>query len=268
MENEIIDLTVSPASVYIDIDAQNASAPSVTLPDAGLENEKKKSRRKKRKRKLMEGDSVSSATQTREQSVEDGEIDAEATEERIPYETHNAEVRLTEKKPRLRERQEQIHRRRSVSLARQKTPPEKEKDIDALFFIDVQPTPMPQTAFFMPSHTHTQEMTNPPLLLPAHVSVFGTEPVEILPSTIPDPDEEDYIEYLDFDDRKVSRPYLGYFLVRNYVSQHVVRYFEDPVEESDKKPNRTVCKNCGAEGEHKTAACPVLIVCLYSISLQ
>lgn len=41
----------------------------------------------------------------------------------------------------------------------------------------------------------------------------------------------------------------------------MVRYF-DQVDEEDKvsKPKTIVCKNCGAEGEHKTYECPVLIV--------
>jgi hypothetical protein len=45
-----------------------------------------------------------------------------------------------------------------------------------------------------------------------------------------------------------------------------VRYFEDPIDESPNKANRVVCKNCGAEGEHRTAACPVLIVRLFNVT--
>jgi hypothetical protein len=39
-----------------------------------------------------------------------------------------------------------------------------------------------------------------------------------------------------------------------------VRYFDEV--DQDNKPTRFVCKNCGAEGEHKTIDCPVQIVCV------
>jgi len=38
----------------------------------------------------------------------------------------------------------------------------------------------------------------------------------------------------------------------------MVRYFEPPAEEQ--KQARFVCKRCGAESEHRTNECPVLIV--------
>ncbi|KAJ7498948.1 hypothetical protein FB451DRAFT_1203606 [Mycena latifolia] len=58
------------------------------------------------------------------------------------------------------------------------------------------------------------------LVLPAHVSVFGETPINI-PAAALDSDEDEYIEYLDYDNRK--------------------------------------CKKCGAEDEHITAECHVLI---------
>jgi len=42
------------------------------------------------------------------------------------------------------------------------------------------------------------------LLLPAHVSVFGLAPAEILPASGVDIGDEDYIEYLDYDEVKVG----------------------------------------------------------------
>ena len=44
-----------------------------------------------------------------------------------------------------------------------------------------------------------------------------------------------------------------------------MRYFEEPEDESSKL-RRTVCKNCGAEGDHKTADCRVLIVSKFVFS--
>lgn len=44
----------------------------------------------------------------------------------------------------------------------------------------------------------------------------------------------------------------------------MVRYWEleklEAAEAKTSKPTRFVCKKCGAEGEHKTYECPVLIV--------
>jgi protein AIR1/2 len=45
------------------------------------------------------------------------------------------------------------------------------------------------------------------LLLPSHVAIFhddGPVPVEVIPPPVPSSDDEEYIEYLDYDDRKVS----------------------------------------------------------------
>lgn len=40
-----------------------------------------------------------------------------------------------------------------------------------------------------------------------------------------------------------------------------MRYFEPEAEEAAQpKPTRFVCKNCGAEGDHKTYECPVQVV--------
>lgn len=41
--------------------------------------------------------------------------------------------------------------------------------------------------------------------------------------------------------------------------QHMTRYYDEPKDESEVL-TRTVCKKCGAEGDHKTFACTVLIV--------
>lgn len=49
----------------------------------------------------------------------------------------------------------------------------------------------------------------------------------------------------------------------------MVRYWEleklAASEAQAAKPTKTVCKNCGAEGEHKTHECPVLIVSAFRI---
>lgn len=69
-----------------------------------------------------------------------------------------------------------------------------------IFFVDVQPTPL---ADITPPCSLPQEEPAKKLLLPAHVTVFGTTPVEILPESIAEEDEDDFINYLDLDDTKV-----------------------------------------------------------------
>lgn len=80
---------------------------------------------------------------------------------------------------------------------------------EQLFFIDIQPAQLPA---LIPADDPklTTEATGPAkLLLPEHVSVFGVDPVEIVRPPTPEPGEEDFIEYLDYDDRRVRlRPYI------------------------------------------------------------
>ncbi|KAL6307200.1 hypothetical protein BKA93DRAFT_728235 [Sparassis latifolia] len=126
----------------------------------------------------------------------------------------------------------------------------------SLFFVDVNHSDLPSSMKLNEQQpgssgkTPEQEET-PMLLLPAHVSVFGeggVDPVEILPPSNPVSDDDDYIEYLDYDDDRKA-PWMK-------------RYFDQPEdEEKVAKPTKIVCKNCGAEGEHKTYQCPVLITC-------
>ncbi|KAF9451703.1 hypothetical protein P691DRAFT_662602 [Macrolepiota fuliginosa MF-IS2] len=119
-----------------------------------------------------------------------------------------------------------------------------------LFFEDVTPAPLPSAIGNLPPPTYTitasssKDADEAKLLLPAHVSVLGSTPVEILPPTESDEEgDTDYIKYLDYGGDH-QREFL--------------RYFEEPEDESTKL-KRTVCKNCGAEGDHKTAECRVLI---------
>jgi len=50
--------------------------------------------------------------------------------------------------------------------------------------------------------------------------------------------------------------------------QNVARYYDEPPDQTAAL-DRAVCKNCGAEGEHKTSACPIQIVntCCFFIVL-
>ncbi|KAF5370095.1 hypothetical protein D9758_001061 [Tetrapyrgos nigripes] len=98
----------------------------------------------------------------------------------------------------------------------------------------------PQQIQAPPSPPPPTQSSQSRLLLPAHVSVFGSVPVEILPPDV----EQDYIEYLDYGGRD---------------ELPTTRYFERP--EEPKQPTVLVCKHCGAKGDHVAKDCPV-VICL------
>ncbi|KLO16350.1 hypothetical protein SCHPADRAFT_926593 [Schizopora paradoxa] len=83
------------------------------------------------------------------------------------------------------------------------------------------------------------------LILPSHVSITATaQPDETMAQDQPlvanDSDDDDFIKFLDYDD----------------VQRGVPRYFD---EASNEKQSTFACRHCGAEGDHKTIDCPVMI---------
>ncbi|KAG9317311.1 hypothetical protein JVU11DRAFT_1509 [Chiua virens] len=126
------------------------------------------------------------------------------------------------------------------------TPPSA-SDEPGLFFFDDAPAPI--TVDDPPSPQPVKSNSDgTKLLLPSHVEVFyndGPVAVEVIPPPKLDSDDDEYIEYLDYEDRKAPG---------------MARYFEVEGEESNNsKPSIFKCKNCGAEGDHKTYDCPIQI---------
>ncbi|VDB89981.1 unnamed protein product [Peniophora sp. CBMAI 1063] len=133
-------------------------------------------------------------------------------------------------------------------------------NMDDLFFVDTAPAAIPSDLAFIDSKPSAPSTTSnsteesalvktpesPALLLPAHVSVLAEnadgKPIEIIRPPSPGSegeDVEDFIQYLDYDDRPTD----------------LARYFEKPEDEK----RRIVCKRCGAEGEHSTGECTLKI---------
>ncbi|KAG5727492.1 hypothetical protein E4T56_gene11992 [Termitomyces sp. T112] len=220
---EIIDLTGSEYEIYTEVTNTTTS-----------EQEKKRSR--KRKRKRTEGERTPSIGPIRELSLEEGEIEFKETRDN----THDVVLLDGGFGYRKERRRKEKRERQTVSSPLCTSPRPKDTKSESLFFIDLEPVPLPIVSQFASTSPVTVEKATE-LLLPAHVSVFGEEPAKILAPDDVDPNEE-FIDYLEFDDN-----------IKN-----IVRYFEDPLPESS-KPNRTVCKNCGAEGKHTTTSCPVMI---------
>jgi len=72
-----------------------------------------------------------------------------------------------------------------------------------LYFEDTIPASLPSAVNLPPppydtANPPSQNSTGMKLLLPAHVSVFGSAAVEILPPTDEDEDDADYIKFLDY----------------------------------------------------------------------
>ncbi|KAK0486956.1 hypothetical protein EDD18DRAFT_1192592 [Armillaria luteobubalina] len=166
-------------------------------------------------------------------------------------EEEESEARSSSGREARRERREKLHleeqaggsgSRDPTSERRRRSSPSGHSlgplDDSQLFFLDLEPVAVQSVA--EKTTKVDEEGGSPKLLLPSHVQVLGSVPVEILPPSSTDSGDEDYIDYLDYDDRK-----------------GLVRYFDAPED----KAAKTVCKNCGAEGEHTTYKCPV-IICL------
>lgn len=159
----------------------------------------------------------------------------------------------------------------SLEDTQQDLPPTLEHD--QLFFVDTTPAAIPAGMVFdsrgadttpqSPSLSRAPDADKTPaLLLPAHVSVLGAvngEPIQIVQPVDSDSDTESYIEYLDYDDRLVRMSHsLLRFIAHCMQTAGTVRYFETPADEQ--KQSRFVCKRCGAESEHRTRECPIMIV--------
>ena len=193
------------------------------------------------------------------------------------------------KHERERERGRDRTQRRSRSRERGRDK-DKDKDnhgkddgTDSLFFVDVTPVDVPAALKLLPpvappssSATTGHQIstdTEPPdgLLLPEHVSLVAEgEVTDLTPLKLPTPDgsddDDDYIDYLEYDDdRKVREVYSIPAKSSHHIFQGgMIRYWEleklEAEEAKASKPTRFVCKKCGAEGDHKTYECTVLIV--------
>ncbi|XP_006460080.1 hypothetical protein AGABI2DRAFT_117040 [Agaricus bisporus var. bisporus H97] len=204
------------------------------------ETDKKSQRKRKRRKSQNNSSGETTVANTRENSEErenDGDVGNEFPKRRPVRRKHGDVITG-----------EDCEGSKSATLTQNEPSTSDNPNIDGLYIEDINPAPLPSNIVIPPPpiHNNNQSLSDDnseqtKLLLPAHVSVLGSTPVEILPDES-DEDDKDYIKYLDYE-----------------VDRHeFLRYFEEPEDESIKL-KRTVCKNCGAEGDHKTADCRVLI---------
>lgn len=176
---EVIDLT-------LDSPAPKESA------DDDESRARKKERRAERKEEKRE------SRRQRKRDSRRKHRDEPDREERDPDEERRSHRSRDEKDDGKRRRESSRERDSDRKRSRR----ERERDIpnDELFVLDATPAVLPAAARYIAATT-VEEPSE--LILPAHVSVFGETPAPILPTEPLDSDEEDYIEYLDYDNRKV-----------------------------------------------------------------
>lgn len=173
---EIIDLTVSPRPEIIEISSEEENT-SPSRHKRTRENKK----RKRTKGKISNGlssDGISSAQPSRAHSAEIGNKSSELNES-IPHP-------------------------KSASSPRLISPPA--TDESGLFCFDHTAAPIPADDSPPPPEPVEPNGDGNTLLLPSHVMIFhdnGHTPAEVIPPPKPSSDDEEYIEYLDYEDRKV-----------------------------------------------------------------
>ena len=175
---EVIDLTVSPLPEIIEISSDQEN----TSPSRRKRTQENKRRRKRKKANGLASDSSgigSSARPSRTHSPETG----------------NKHSDLDESTP---------HPKPASQVVQ---PISSTNDEPGLFIFDGTAAPIAvEDISPTPEPAESNEDGNK-LLLPSHVAIFhddGPIPAEVIPPQKPSPDDEEYIEYLDYEDRKVS----------------------------------------------------------------
>lgn len=217
---EVIDLTESPTLPNKTI-AQETTSTSLAATQDTVEqdNNKKKLRKRKRKKTGKSGTQSQNTTaaNTRSNSEDRDDEDGEEQLEERPQSSRQVR-RKREDEIGAEEDRSSPHRISATGQQTEAAPlPEPTTNGNVttgdLFFMDLTPAPLPPAIGNIPLPTFG--VTAPPsksaneqkLLLPAHVSVLGSTPVEILPPTESDEEgDTDYIKYLDYDgdNRRVS----------------------------------------------------------------
>jgi len=152
-----------------------------------------------------------------------------------------------------KEHKRRAKRKRRSTLYVPNTPKAETKDNDdELFFVDLTPIEHP------PTSQAVLPVTRKNLLLPQHVTVLSGTSVELEVQPLSDEDD-DFIDYVDYEDAKVRIRILRRPNTPHGVYQAAARYFHQSSDEIT-SANRLVCKNCGEEGLHKTSACRIQIV--------
>lgn len=237
---EVIDLTSStPPSPIAILDSDCDDHPNP--PTSSSQNSKK---RKRKTKSAPPSRPASPSPDTNKHSSDE------------PYTwTHSAKRAKNDAKDKREQADRLDHNAKAARRSRSPSIPD-----DSLFFFDLKPdtakphatAPLEEPLLTSPNavaaaavNGDIQDTIQNTLLLPGHVSLLNADAssVEVLPPPSDATLQENFVEYLDYDD-----------------TRGVTRYFDQQKEE-DAAPRRIVCKKCGQEGEHIAADCTV-IICL------
>ena len=238
---EIIDLTVSPSRPEVIEISSDQETPGRRIRTQ--ENKKREKKRKKTPNGLASDSGIGSSAQPSRapsHSPETGNKHSDVNDPSTPHPT----------KPQT------LHSIPSSTI-----------DVPGLFFFDAVAA-FVTVEDFSPTPEPTESNGDcSKLLLPSHVAVScddGSIVAEVIPPPKTSSDDEDYIEYLDYEDRKVGSVVFAIYHIHNklrFKAPGLVRYFEVEGEEGGQsRPSLFKCKNCGAEGDHKSFECPIQIV--------
>ena len=198
---EIIDLT-SPKPVVHEIPDSGpdlAEAPAAQ-PSAAQESRKKKTRRSKRS--SLNPSASTPVSRNSRASSRAGDAEPPSPEPR-------AKRKRRDESPSEESRAQPSNRRARREMEREKAKEQKREDGELdegeLFVVDLTPMPIPSLVI-APTRAAdaTTGETTAKLLVPAHVTVLGSTPVEIIQPLAESEKDEDFINYLDYDDSKVS----------------------------------------------------------------
>lgn len=217
---EIIDLTQSPILTATAGSQGLPSKPPSTDPDTldAKKDNKKELRKRKRKKGRKSGAQSQNTTAANTRNNSEERNDEEGEEEEL---RNGRQVR------RKHEDGTVAAKETSNSILRDRMPANQiqteensyepiangNENPGDLFFEDVTPAPLPPTIGNLPPPTYgiaassSKNAEESKLLLPTHVSVLGSTPVEILPPIESEGESDtDYIKYLDYggDHQKVT----------------------------------------------------------------
>lgn len=200
---EIIDLTTPPMPEPFDVDSVNGPIEESSEVPANQRS------RRKRKRKSRKSTNDSPATTA------------------CPSSRNSPERQLDSEPQSKRKRSNHSRDRRSDeedSYSGRKDDGENHKaEEQDLFFVDVTPTLIPPARQIVTEAHNEPAESSGKLLVPSHVTVLGSTPVEIRIQPLAESEDEDFINYLDYDDSKVSllwRVSFAHILTRNDLSIH------------------------------------------------
>lgn len=188
---EIIDLTASASDVPSDgdVDIVEIENPQVAGNPKKAENLERSKRRKRSKKRALEAGEI---PETDSLTLSTGGSQASKAQG------------VQSSTSRNRSHSPAGPRRSSKARPRSPSRSKAQDDFSDLFYVDVLPQPLP-TSIENPSKDPTSHL-EPKLLLPTHVSVIETASMEIGSIEIIRPpslaqDENDFIEYLDYNDQ-------------------------------------------------------------------